>query len=164
MGLYLGSTDISGASFKLGSSDVSALYLGSTELYPDAVTSTMWRYDVGSIVADHHPRVARIDFYDSISAAWVNLITYAADNCADSGGIPCGDSGYCDTSGVIDKTFGSAIAVTGCRFYVSYGGGFRSANVQILQSPDGGANYYPVWNTVAAAAACGEVELTLTAA
>ena len=33
MGLYLGSTDISGASFKLGSSDVSALYLGSTELW-----------------------------------------------------------------------------------------------------------------------------------
>ena len=60
MGLYLGSTDISGASFKLGSSDVSALYLGSTELYSaggQITTGLLYDYDFntwdgGSTVTD----------------------------------------------------------------------------------------------------------------
>jgi len=34
MGIYLGSTDLSAASFKLGSSNVSALYQGSTKMWP----------------------------------------------------------------------------------------------------------------------------------
>jgi|DEB0MinimDraft_3_1074331.scaffolds.fasta_scaffold12897_1 hypothetical protein len=62
MGLYLGSTDISGASFYLGSSEVSALYLGSTELYSagggQITTGLIYDYnyntwDGGSTVTDN---------------------------------------------------------------------------------------------------------------
>ena len=45
MGLYLGSTDIEGASFYLGSSAVSQLYLGSTALIPASqVTANLQAY------------------------------------------------------------------------------------------------------------------------
>lgn len=43
-----------------------------------------WRYVEGPAVASHHPRCSRIDFID-ISGRVANLITYTADNCADTG-------------------------------------------------------------------------------
>jgi len=43
-----------------------------------------WRYVEGAAIAGHHPRVSRIDFITPNGGIY-NLVTYTADNCADSG-------------------------------------------------------------------------------
>jgi len=89
-----------------------------------------WRYAVGSAIVAHHPRVSRIDLLDGDSNVH-NIITYVADNCADSGTIP--------GVGNIDKDFGAGnlVDAVNAQFYNTFGGGQRSANVAVYYSDDG---------------------------
>ena len=89
-----------------------------------------WRYAVGSAVDNHHPRVSRIDLLDASSNVY-NVITYVADNCADSGTIP--------GVGNIDKDFGAGnlVDAANAQFYNTYTGARRAANVTLYHSDDG---------------------------
>jgi len=114
-----------------------SIFAPFTFIAPEAVAAPApltgyryWRYAVGSAVDNHHPRVSRIDLLDA-SLNVYNIITYVADNCADSGTIP--------GIGNIDKDFGAGnlVDATNAQFYNTYTGGRRAANVTLYYSEDG---------------------------
>jgi len=151
----------------LSGAEITQNYNAIRDQYTTAVTPTAaryWRYTVTYVPssATHHPRVARIDMYDDTTATWYNFRTDAADNCSDSGIIPgaLGQPGYYDTVTPIDKDFGTDRSMTKVRFYVSYGGGFREADVTISYSTNGST-----WTSfgifTAAANSCGLKEFDL---
>jgi len=96
----------------------------------DPALSRYWRLNLVSVVSNHTPRVARFDFL--IGATVYNLVTFAADNCSDSGKI----LGY-DTSGTtVSYDFGSPVVPTQCQFYVSFSGTPYNSVVDFQGSSD----------------------------
>jgi hypothetical protein len=124
--------------FDFGTTEIRKMYFGSSLVYdpsipvPPAPTFRYWKYTVGTAVADHHPRVSRIDLLDA-SLNVYNFVTYVADNCADSGTIPT-----LSTAFTYDFGSGNGIPTAGAnaQFYNTYGGGRRAANVVLAYSTD----------------------------
>ena len=130
------------------------------------VAARYWRYNVISCTCgSHHPRVARIDFFDSTTSAFINLITYRTDNCGDLGGIPgTNPPCYSESANPITKDFTStSTAITGCRFYHTTTA-VRCATINILYSSDN-VNFTALWTgnaTTAPTGGCGLYTISLT--
>ena len=139
-------------------------FVGSQPVAP--VAARYLRYNViNCTCGSHHPRVSRIDFFDSTTSAFINLITYRTDNCGDLGGIP-GTSPPCysESANPITKDFTSpSTAITGCRFYHTTSA-VRCATINILYSSDN-VNFTTLWTgnaTTAPTGACGLYTISLT--
>lgn len=133
---------------------------------PSTPSARYWRYNVTACACGvHHPRASRIDFFDSTTSSWLNLITYTSDNCSDSGGIPGTAPCYNESSNPITKDFTStSTAITACRFYNTYNGLVRCATINILYSSDN-VTFTALWTgnaTTSPSAACGLYTISLT--
>ena len=121
---------------KQGEVTANSIYKGYDLVYGIASTPPFagyryWRYRVVSDVVVHHPRSSRIDLLDASDNEY-NMITYVADNCADSGTIP-------STPSNIDKDFGAGnfVNAVNAQCYNTYAGARRAANVEVYYSEDG---------------------------
>lgn len=98
-----------------------------------------WRYVEGAAIIGHHPRVSRI-MLKSEGGQLTTIVTYAADNYADSGAISIGTVMY---------DFGAANPqrIIGAQIFSTYGGGARASNYTVQYSNDN-SNWYDYFSGV----------------
>ena len=102
-----------------------------------------WKFiEGGSPPVSHFPRMARMMVNSSESTiGGITIVTYAADNCSDSGTYTPGTFTY-------TAPLGTTYAFTHAYLYSVYNGGERAGNYTMQSSPNGSAPWTTRWTGV----------------
>jgi len=119
--------------------------------WPRPNTYRYFRYQIGSAISGHHPRVAR--YVLTLDGVDVTISTATSDNCADSGAVD--GPGWGATNITYDAGAGQLKEVTFAKVYSTFNGGLRSANYTVQASNDNSAWITQFSGVMAANSQCG---------